>query len=120
MAIEPTTPAVAPEPPADPRPAWERIAFAWLAAEVDAGQPVTADGLAAETSVTPAYARDLLRVLRAQRERDPDLAELRVRLVSDQLTTLYVTRELHGGERLDPAAVAAELGTTTTVARQWL
>ena len=25
---------------ADPRPAWERIAYVWLAREVDAGQPV--------------------------------------------------------------------------------
>src|SRR6266571_1290262 len=120
MAIEPTTPAVAPEPPADPRPAWERIAYIWLASEVDAGQPVTADGLAAEASVTPAYAGDLLRVLRAQRDRDPGLTELRARLVRDRLTDLYVTRELHGTERLDPAQVAAELGTTATVARQWL
>src|SRR6266571_1237828 len=120
MAIEPTTPAVAPEPPADPRPAWERIAFTWLASEVDAGQPVTADGLARETSVTPAYARDLLRVLRAHRDRDPGLAELRARLVRDRLTDLYVTRELHGRQPLDPAQIAAELGTTATVARQWL
>src|SRR6266571_2556659 len=108
-------PAVAAGPPADPRPAWERIAAAWLDREVDAAQPVTAEQLAHQTSVTPAYARDLLRVLRAQRQRDPDLAELRGRLVADRLTTLYVTREVHGGQRLDPAAVAAELGTTTTV-----
>jgi len=114
------TPAGSPEPPADPRPAWERIAATWLAFEVDAGQPVTAEQLAHQTSVTPAYACDLVRVLRAQRQRDPDLAELRGRLVADRLTDLYVTREVHGGERLDPAALAAELGTTTTVARQWL
>jgi WhiB family redox-sensing transcriptional regulator len=121
MASHPSTGAeFAPEPPADPRPAWERIAYAWLEREVDAGQPVTAAQLARQTSVTPAYARDLLRVLRAHRDRDPDLGELRGRLVKDRLTDAYLRRELAGGERLDPAAVAAELGTTATVARQWV
>ena len=33
------TPAVAPGPPADPRPAWERIAYAWLEREVDGPTP---------------------------------------------------------------------------------
>jgi WhiB family redox-sensing transcriptional regulator len=108
------------ERPADPRPAWERIAYTWLQQEVDAGQPVTAALLAAQTSVTPAFAGDLLQVLRVQHQRDPALTQLRARLVRDQLTDLYVTRELHGSERLDPATVAAELGTTATVARQWL
>jgi WhiB family redox-sensing transcriptional regulator len=107
-------------PPADPRPAWERIAYTWLTGEVDAGQPQTAAALAAETSVTPAFARDLLRVLRAHRQRDPGLAELRGRLVRDRLTDAYLRRELGGGQRLDPAALAAELGTTATIARQWL
>jgi WhiB family redox-sensing transcriptional regulator len=108
------------EPPADPRPAWERIAYAWLAREVDAGQPATAEQLATQTSVTPGFARDLLRVLRAHRARDPGLAELRARLVRDRLTDAYLRRELGGGQRLDPAALAAELGTTATIARQWL
>jgi DNA-binding IscR family transcriptional regulator len=115
-----TAPEFPAEPPADPRPAWERIAYTWLEREVDAGQPTIAEQLANETSVTPAYARDLLRVLRAQRDRDPDLAELRARLVRDQLTDLYVTRKLHGDQPLNPAQVAEELGTTTAVARQWL
>jgi hypothetical protein len=113
-------PAGAPEPPADPRPAWERIAYTWLAREVDAGQPTTAEQLAQATSVTLAYAHDLLRVLRAHRQRDPGLSELRARLVQDRLTDAYLRRELAGGQRLDPAALAAELGTTATVARQWL
>jgi hypothetical protein len=108
------------ERPADPRPAWERIAYAWLHQEVDGAQPLTAAQLAAQTSVAPAFAADLLQVLRAQRQRDPALTQLRARLVRDQLTDLYVTRELRGGQRLDPATVAAELGTTATVARQWL
>ncbi len=108
------------ERPADPRPAWERIAYAWLEREVDGGQLVTATELAAQTSVTPTFAVDLLQVLRAQHQRDPALIGLRARLVRDRLTELYVTRELRGGQRLDPAAVAAELGTTATVARQWL
>jgi hypothetical protein len=108
------------ERPADPRPAWERIAYAWLAREVDGGQHVTAAQLAAQSSVTPTFAADLLQVLRAQHQRDPALTQLRARLVRDQLTDLYVARELRGGQRLDPSAAAAELGTTAAVARQWL
>jgi WhiB family transcriptional regulator, redox-sensing transcriptional regulator len=108
------------ERPTDPRPAWERVAYAWLEREVDGGRPVDPTELAAEVSVASAFASDLLQVLRAQHERDPALIQLRGRLVRDQLTDLYVTRELHGGQRLDPAEVAAELGTTATVARQWL
>jgi WhiB family redox-sensing transcriptional regulator len=108
------------EGPVDPRPAWERIACTWLQREVDGGQPVTAAQLAAEVSVAPAFAGDLLQVLRGQQQRDPTLTQLRARLVRDQLTDLYVTRELRGGQRLNPATVAAELGTTATVARQWL
>ena len=65
------------ERPADPRPAWERIAYAWLAREVDAGQPVDPATLAREVSVAPGLARDLVRVLRAERDRDPALEELR-------------------------------------------
>jgi WhiB family redox-sensing transcriptional regulator len=114
------TPAVPPEPPADPRPAWERIAYTWLQTEVDAGQPTTAEQLATQTSVTLGFARDLLRVLRAHRQRDPGLGELRARLVRDRLTDAYLRRELGGGQQLDPAALAAELGTTATIARQWL
>jgi WhiB family transcriptional regulator, redox-sensing transcriptional regulator len=109
-----------PERPTDPRPAWERIAYAWLAREVDAGQPVDPATLAREVSVALDLARDLLRVLRAQRLRDRDLAELRVRLVRDRITDAYLRRELHGDQRLDPAELAAEVGTTTTIARQWL
>jgi hypothetical protein len=121
MARPPSTAAeFTTEPPADPRPAWERISYTWLGREVDGGQPVTAAQLAREVSVTPAYAKDLLRVLRAQRARDPDLTELRARLVRDRISELYLSRELRAGERLDPAKVAGELGTTTTVARQWL
>jgi WhiB family redox-sensing transcriptional regulator len=121
MRSNDTTPNPAAEgPPADPRPAWERIAYTWLAREVDAAQPTTAAQLAAETSVTLGFARDLLRVLRAHRQRDPELAELRARLVRDRLTDAYLRRELAGGRRLDPATLAAELGTTATVARQWL
>jgi WhiB family redox-sensing transcriptional regulator len=120
MRANDTPPAVPSGPPADPRPAWERIAYTWLAREVDAAQPLTAETLATETSVTPQFVRDLLRVLRAYRDRDPGLSELRARLVRDRLTDAYLRRELGGGQRLDPAALAAELGTTATVARQWL
>jgi AraC-like DNA-binding protein len=105
---------------ADPRPAWERIAYAWLAREVDAGQPVDPATLAGEVSVAPGFARDLVWVLRAHRQRDPELLELRGRLVRDQITDAYLTRELPGGQPLEAAALAAEVGTTSTVARQWL
>ena len=115
-----TIPTAAQDRPADPRPAWERIAYAWLAREVDAGQPVDPATLAGEVSVAPGFARDLVRVLRAHRQRDPELLELRGRLVRDQITDAYLTRELPGGQPLDPAALAAEVGTTSTVARQWL
>ncbi|HZA80083.1 MAG TPA: hypothetical protein VFC13_01245, partial [Actinomycetes bacterium] len=108
------------EPPTDPRPAWERIAYAWLDREVDAGQPVDPAGLADEVSVAPSFARDLVRVLREHRQRDPELAELRGRLVRDQIIEAYLIREFPGGQPLDPVAVAAEVGTTSTVARQWL
>jgi WhiB family transcriptional regulator, redox-sensing transcriptional regulator len=118
---DPTTiPAEQQEGPVDPRPAWERIAYTWLQQEVDAGQRLTAAQFAAQTSVTPTFAADLLQVLRAQHQRDPALTQLRARLVRDRLTELYVTRELRGGQRLDPATLTAELGTTATVARQWL
>ena len=109
------------ERPADPRPAWERIAYAWLAREVDAGQPVDPTILAGEVSVTAGFARDLVRVLRTHRQRDPELSELRGRLVRDRITDAYLVRELPGGQQLDPADLAAEVGTTTTtIARQWL
>jgi WhiB family transcriptional regulator, redox-sensing transcriptional regulator len=123
LQVHPTgIPADRPDPerPADPRPAWERVAYAWLEREVDAGQPIDSMKLAREVSVAPDLARDLLRVLRAHRQRDPGLSELRARLVRDRITDAHLRRELHGDQRLDPAALAAEVGTTTTVARQWL
>jgi WhiB family redox-sensing transcriptional regulator len=108
------------EPPVDPRPAWERIAYTWLAREVDADQPVDPATLAREVSVAPGFAGDLVRLLRAHRQRDPALSELRARLVRDRITDAYLTRELSGGQRLDPGVLAGEVGTTATVARQWL
>jgi WhiB family transcriptional regulator, redox-sensing transcriptional regulator len=108
------------EGPVDPRPAWERIAYTWLDREVDHGQPVDPTELAGEVSVAPGFARDLVRVLRAHRQRDPELSELRGRLIRDRITNAYLTRELAGGQQLDPAELAAEVGTTITVARQWL
>ena len=115
-----STSASQPERPADPRPAWERVAYTWLAREVDGGQPVDPSVLAHEVSVAPDLARDLLRLLRAQRDRDPGLGELRARLVRDRITDAYLRRELHGDQHLDPAELAAELGTTAMIARQWL
>ena len=114
------TATAAQDGPADPRPAWERIAYAWLAREVDAGQPVDPTTLADEVSVARGFARDLVRVLRTHRQRDPELTELRGRLVRDRITDAYLTRELGGHQRLDPAEQAVEVGTTSTIARQWL
>jgi WhiB family redox-sensing transcriptional regulator len=114
------TPIQEQEGPVDPRPAWERVAYTWLAREVDHGQHVDVAALAAEVSVAPGFAGDLVRVLRAHRQHDPELSELRGRLVRDRITDAYLTRELAGGQRLDPAEVAHEVGTSTTVARQWL
>jgi WhiB family redox-sensing transcriptional regulator len=108
------------EGPGDLRPAWERVAYAWLEREVDAGQPVDPAALAREVSVAPGFAGDLVRVLRAERDRDPALGELRGRLVRDRIADAYLRRELAGGGRLDPAELAAEVGTTAAVARQWL
>ena len=70
--------------------------------------------------MAPGFAADLVRVLRAHRQRDPDLSELRARLVGDRITAAYLARELPDGQQLDPAELAAEVGTTATVARQWL
>jgi WhiB family redox-sensing transcriptional regulator len=109
-----------PERPVDPQPAWERVAYTWLEHEVDAGQILDPTELAREVSVGPGFAGDLVRVLRAYRRHDPELAELRARLVRDRITDAYLARELPGGQRLDPAVLAAKVGTTATVARQWL
>ena len=108
------------EAPADPRPAWERVAYTWLAREVDGGHQVDPATLAAEVSVAPRFTAELVQVLRAQRQRDPALAELRGRLVRDQITDAYLAREVQGGQPLDPAALAEQVGTTPQVARQWL
>ncbi len=116
----PVTPVPVVEPPVDPRPAWERVAYTWLAREVDGGHQVDPAALAVEVSVTSRLAGDLLRVLRAQRQRDPELSELRGRLLRDRITEAYLARELKGGATLDAAELARELGTTTRVARQWL
>jgi hypothetical protein len=106
--------------PVDPRPAWERIAYTWLEREVDHGQPVDPTELAQEVSVAPKLAHDLVRVLRAERTHDPALSELRGRLVRDRIADAYLRRQLQGGGRLDPAELAAQVGTTAAVARQWL
>jgi WhiB family transcriptional regulator, redox-sensing transcriptional regulator len=106
--------------PTDPRPAWERVAYTWLEREVDTGQPIDPTELAREVSVAPGFAGDLVRLLRAHRQHDPELSELRARLVRDRITDAYLRRELPGGQQLDPATIADEVGTTATVARQWL
>jgi WhiB family transcriptional regulator, redox-sensing transcriptional regulator len=76
--------------------------------------------LAAEVHVNPKLAGELVRVLRAQRQRDPELSELRARLVRDQVLDTYLTTEVRGGQPLDPAELARQVGTTPAIARQWL
>ena len=107
--------------PGDSRPAFERIAYTWLDREVDGGQRLDPGDLAAEVSVAPRLAAGLLARLRAAQARDPEVAvTLRGRRARDRITDAYVTRELHGNQRLDPAQLAAEAGVSATVARQWL
>jgi WhiB family redox-sensing transcriptional regulator len=106
--------------PEDPRPAFERIAAAWLAREVDGDTRVDAAELAREVSVTPRLATAILAALRASRERDPGCARVRLLLARDQIQAAFVAAELRGTGQLDPATLAREAGVSTTVARQWL
>jgi hypothetical protein len=114
------TPKPAAVAPADPRPAWERIAYTWLDREVDGGHQVEPAVLADEVSVNPRLANELVHLLRAQRQRDPELAELRGRLVRDRITDAYLAHEVRGSQPLDAAELAQQVGTTVTTARQWL
>jgi hypothetical protein len=116
----PNPPAPSVEAPADPRPAWERVAYTWLQREVDGGHQVDPAALAAEVSVAPRFTAELVQVLRAQRQRDPGLVELRGRLVRDQITDAYLAHEVRGGRPLEAAELARQVGTTPQVARQWL
>jgi WhiB family redox-sensing transcriptional regulator len=121
MTTSITTPAPDPgDRPGDPRPAFERIAAAWLAREVDAGQPVDAAEVARQVSVTPRVAAATLTVLRAARAQDPSLARVRLLVARDRIQAAFVAAELRGTQRLDPAALAREAGVSVTVARQWL
>jgi hypothetical protein len=115
-----TTPPPA-DRPGDPRPAFERVAAAWLAREVDGNQRVDAAELAREVSVTPRTAAATLAALRASRQRDPSCGRVRTLLARDRIQQAFVAAELRGDRRrLDPDELAREAGVTTTVARQWL
>jgi WhiB family redox-sensing transcriptional regulator len=121
--MSPTPPPPTSQPdegPVDPRPAWERTAAAWLAREVDTGQPVDAATVAREASVTPATAAATLAALRAARAADPGLGRVRMLLARDRIQAAYLARELRGGPPPDPATLAREVGVSVTVARQWL
>jgi WhiB family transcriptional regulator, redox-sensing transcriptional regulator len=112
-------------PPADgsgdPKPAFERVAAAWLAREVDGGQWLDPSELAREVSVTPRTAAATLAALRASRERDPGCSRVRMLLARDRIQAAFVAAELRGGDaRLDAATLAREAGVSTTAARQWL
>jgi WhiB family redox-sensing transcriptional regulator len=112
-----TTP---PSAEGDPKPAFERVAAAWLAREVDAGQRLDPSELAREVSVTPRTAAATLAALRASRERDPGCGRVRMLLARDQIQAAFVAAELRGDARLDAATLAREAGVSATVARQWL
>jgi hypothetical protein len=121
MTTTPTTPAPDPgDRPGDPRPAFERIAAAWLAREVDTGHQVDTAELARQTSVTPRLAAATLTVLRAARAQDPSLGQVRLLLARDRIQAAFVAAELRGTQPLDPAELAREAGVSVTVARQWL
>jgi WhiB family redox-sensing transcriptional regulator len=119
MTATTTTP-----PPADgsgePRPAFERVAAAWLAREVDGGQQLDPAELAREVSVTPRTAAATLAALRASRERDPACGRVRMLLARDRIQAAFVAAELRGDGRLDAATLAREADVSATVARQWL
>jgi WhiB family redox-sensing transcriptional regulator len=120
------TPPTGPQPgqpgdrPADPRPAWERIAAAYLAREVDTGQRLDPGELARQLSVTRAVAAATLAALRAARAADPTLSRVRMLLARDRIQAAWLTHQLRGGPPPDPAALAREVGVSVTVARQWL
>src|SRR6266498_4129790 len=117
-----TTPPPRPEErPGDPKPAFERIAAAWLAREVDGSQQLDAAALAREVSVTPRLAAATLAALRASRDRDPGCARVRMLLARDRIQAAFVAAELRDDTRpLDPDELAREAGVSVTVARQWL
>ena len=115
------TATATPQPrPADPRPAFERIAAAWLAREVDGGHHVDPGELARQVSVTPRLAAAILTVLRASRERDPGCARVRMLLARDRIQAAFVAAELRDGSRLDPDELARQAAVSVTTARQWL
>jgi Transcription factor WhiB len=116
-----TTPPPRPEEgPGDPKPAFERVAAAWLVREVDGGQRLDPSELAREVSVTPRTAAATLAALRASRQRDPGCGRVRLLLARDRIQAAFVAAELRGHTRLDPGELARQAGVTTTVARQWL
>jgi WhiB family transcriptional regulator, redox-sensing transcriptional regulator len=115
-----TTTTPPPADAGDPKPAFERVAAAWLAREVDGGQRLDPSELAREVSVTPRTAAATLAALRASRERDPGCARVRMLLVRDRIQAAFVAAELRGDARLDAATLAREAGVSATVARQWL
>jgi WhiB family transcriptional regulator, redox-sensing transcriptional regulator len=115
------TATATPQPrPEDPKPAFERIAAAWLAREVDGGHHVDPGELARQVSVTPRLAAAILTALRASRERDPACARVRMLLARDRIQAAFVAAELRDGSRLDPDELARQAGVSVTTARQWL
>src|SRR5437867_10937046 len=106
------TTATATPPPegSGPRPAFERVAAAWLAREVDGGQRLDPGELAREVSVTPRTAAATLAALRASRDRDPACGRVRTLLARDQIQQAFVAAELRGHARLDPAELARQAG----------
>jgi hypothetical protein len=121
--VSATPPPPAPQPDqgrVDPRPAWERIAAAWLAREVDTAERLDPGELARQLSVTRAVAAATLAALRAARAADPGLGRVRMLLARDRIQAAWLAHQLRGGPPPDPAALARETGVSVTVARQWL
>jgi WhiB family redox-sensing transcriptional regulator len=121
VSATPTPPTSQPEQgPVDPRPAWERVAAAWLAGEVDTAERLDPGELARQLSVTLATAAATLAALRAARAADPGLGRVRMLLARDRIQAAYLAHQLRGGPPPDPAALGRETGVSVTVARQWL
>jgi TraM recognition site of TraD and TraG/Transcription factor WhiB len=97
------------EGPVDPRPAWERVAYTWLAREVARGEPLDPAAVAREVGVSEHYVRGTLVALRGGTLTSAQRIE--------QLWRLW---ELQGGQRLEFADLARLVGVREGRVRQVL
>jgi WhiB family redox-sensing transcriptional regulator len=109
------------ERPADPRPAWERIAYTWLQREVDAGQPVDPAILAREVR-----GRERLAPSQLARELGGDQRQIRLQLAalragpstaSERIAQLWHANQDSGGRPLRSSQLAWRLGVSDSYVR---